>query len=185
MPPETATPAKTHPCPECGGRMTYETRPDTIECGGRSLTLQMLAWWCAECGEAILEGQPLAERETALVELKAKVEGLRALIAADWDEYRAATLVDRDARWWLRRRELPDGKILHLEKMPHFYRLSISPADAPVFDHVYDYEADEAAWTAILEWDGSGDPVGWFRHPQSGRYRPGGDPTKETVDPTK
>jgi len=109
-------------------------------------------------------------------------EELHALIASDWEAYRAAVEVDRD-RWWLRRRVLPDGRVLHLEKMPHFYRVSVSPSVAPVFDHVFDYDADETAWQAILAWDGNGDPLdGWFRHVQSGRNRPGGDPAKEYVE---
>ena len=105
---------------------------------------------------------------------------LFTMIAADWEAYRAAVEVDRD-HWWLRRRSLPDGRVLHLQRMTHSYRVSVSPADAAVFDSVYDFEADETAWTAFLEWDGNGDPEGWFRHPQSGRCRPGGDPSKEYI----
>jgi len=32
-------------------------------------------------------------------------------------------------------------------------------------------------------WDGEGEPTGWMRHPASGRRRPGGDETKEYVNP--
>ncbi|MEY4546112.1 MAG: hypothetical protein RL685_2307 [Pseudomonadota bacterium] len=61
-------------CPECGSPMVYETRPDTIEYGGEERVLPMLAWWCTECDEAIFEGQPLADRERAFLELKAEVD---------------------------------------------------------------------------------------------------------------
>lgn len=110
---------------------------------------------------------------------------LRAIIASDTAEYRQAIEGDYtdDRPWWLRRRELPDGRVLHLEKMPHFFRLSVGPREWPVFDSVYDFEADETAWRAILEWDGTGDPEGWFRHPHSGRYRPGGSRSQEYVAP--
>lgn len=64
----------THPCPECGGPMVYESRPDTIEYGGKTRSIQMLAWWCTKCNEAIFEGQPLADREKAFLELKAEVD---------------------------------------------------------------------------------------------------------------
>ncbi len=66
--------SNTQPCPECGGDMRYETRPDTIEYGGQSRSVNMLAWWCTKCGEAIFEGQPLADREKAFLELKAEVD---------------------------------------------------------------------------------------------------------------
>lgn len=68
--------AITQPCPECGRAMVYETRPDTIEYGGQSRAIQMLAWWCTECDEAIFAGEPLAAREKAFLELKAEVDGV-------------------------------------------------------------------------------------------------------------
>ena len=105
---------------------------------------------------------------------------LDVIIAADWAAFLEAVERDRD-RWWIRRRELPDGRVIHLQRMAHFYRVSVSPPDTPTFDHVYDYEADETAWTAFLTWDGKGDPDGWYRHPQSGRYRPGGDASREQL----
>jgi hypothetical protein len=44
--------------------------------------------------------------------------------------------------------------------------------------------ADRAlAEIAIRNWSGNGDPVGWHRHPSSGRRREGGDPNKETISP--
>ena len=61
-------------CPECGAPMVYETRPDTIEYGGEKRVFPMLAWWCTECDEGIFEGQPLADRERAFLELKAEVD---------------------------------------------------------------------------------------------------------------
>ncbi|HEU4580213.1 MAG TPA: type II toxin-antitoxin system MqsA family antitoxin [Polyangiaceae bacterium] len=61
-------------CPECGSPMVYETRPDKIEYGGKERVFPMLAWWCTECDEAIFEGQPLADREKAFLELKAEVD---------------------------------------------------------------------------------------------------------------
>jgi HTH-type transcriptional regulator/antitoxin MqsA len=61
-------------CPECGAPMVYETRPDKIEYGGQEHIFPMLAWWCTECDEAIFEGQPLADRERAFLELKAEVD---------------------------------------------------------------------------------------------------------------
>jgi HTH-type transcriptional regulator / antitoxin MqsA len=61
-------------CPECGSSMVYETRPDTLAYGGEERVFPMLAWWCTSCDEAIFEGQPLADRERAFLELKAEVD---------------------------------------------------------------------------------------------------------------
>lgn len=64
----------TNTCPECGAAMVYETRPDTLEYGGQQRVFPMLAWWCTKCDEALFEGQPLADRERAFLELKAEVD---------------------------------------------------------------------------------------------------------------
>lgn len=45
----------------------------------------------------------------------------------------------------------------------------------------YYYRAGGAAARALEAWDGSGEPAGWFRHPQSGRRREDGDPARETI----
>lgn len=52
-----------------------------------------------------------------------------------------------------------------------------------VFDDtwIYDVEQADAGWRAAIGWDGEGEPEGWYRHPQSGRRRPDGDPAKEFV----
>lgn len=54
--------------------MVYEKRPDAIEYKGHRQTIDMLAWWCIECGEAIFGGEPLEAREKAFFELKAEVD---------------------------------------------------------------------------------------------------------------
>ncbi len=35
----------------------------------------------------------------------------------------------------------------------------------------------------MVEWEGEGEPTGWFRHPRTGRRRPDGDPEREYVMP--
>lgn len=67
---------KTQPCPECGGKMRYKTRDETIDYLGHSRTIQTLAWWCSKCGEGILSGPPLLASEKAYLELKAEVDGV-------------------------------------------------------------------------------------------------------------
>lgn len=108
---------------------------------------------------------------------------LHAIIEADWKAYWAAYDVGNNEHphWWLRRRELPDGRVLYLQKFPHFFRVTVGPSQWPLFDASYDFEADEPAWKAILDWDGNGDPEGWFRNAETGRRRPNGDPALEYV----
>jgi hypothetical protein len=43
------------------------------------------------------------------------------------------------------------------------------------------YHRVEAAVLAATIWDGTGEPDGWHRHPTSDRYRPNGDPSRETT----
>lgn len=45
------------------------------------------------------------------------------------------------------------------------------------------YEKGGAASAALNDWDGTGEPAGWHRHPNSGRRRKNGDPATETVNP--
>lgn len=49
---------------------------------------------------------------------------------------------------------------------------------AEILDH-FCYANREQALEFLRKWDGTGEPMGWHRHPRSGRRRPGGDTTKE------
>ena len=70
------TKPKTQPCPECGGEMRFEKRPDEVSYQGHTRTLKTLGWWCSKCGESILEGDALRASERAFLELKAEVDGV-------------------------------------------------------------------------------------------------------------
>ncbi len=87
-------------------------------------------------------------------------------------------------------RKLPDGRVIYLAPLGTGTRLGISRNDTVhVYDDVWDYPFDsklcgpDAGWRAALGWDGEGEPEGWYRHPRSGRRRPGGDKAKEHVRP--
>jgi hypothetical protein len=101
----------------------------------------------------------------------------------------AAAIVSDPRRWWHHKRELADGRVLYL--VPNFtpgcYRLGVSrDGRADDYELVLDYNDSDAAWRAVLGWDGEGDPEGWVRfwaYGQIPRRRPDGTPASEFVAP--
>ncbi len=94
---------------------------------------------------------------------------------AGWILYRAG-------RDYLHVRELSDGRAVFLMPMiAGNLRLAIGDPGSPFFDDGWCYQAEqtELAWRAAPGWDGEGEPEGWYRHPETGRRRPGGDAAKE------
>jgi HTH-type transcriptional regulator/antitoxin MqsA len=65
---------KTQACPECGGIMRFEKRPNVLTYKGHERTVETLGWWCTQCGEGILSGDALLANEQAFQELKAEVD---------------------------------------------------------------------------------------------------------------
>lgn len=64
------------------------------------------------------------------------------------------------------------------------YQVAVGKQGSGGIDSSFYYHTREAALVAAATWNGNGDaPVGWFRHPNSGRRREGGDPNKETYQP--
>lgn len=77
-------------------------------------------------------------------------------------------------------RILEDGRVIDV--LPLLFgagRLGIIPVGCTEFDDVWDYSSVDAAVVAAFDWDGQGEPEGWYRHPLSGRRRPNGDPALE------
>lgn len=80
---------------------------------------------------------------------------------------------DADRIWYLHRRYLGDGSTLYLEPMlPGHLSLCLAPDKWNL--ERWCYHDHDAAWRAVLGWNGVGDPEGWYRHPLSGRRRPDG-----------
>jgi hypothetical protein len=67
-------------------------------------------------------------------------------------------------------RVLPDGRICGVAKLLFHWTLHI---DIDPFGYAdrYCYTDSIDAIAALDQWDGKGDPVGWHRHPRSGRRR--------------
>ena len=49
------------------------------------------------------------------------------------------------------------------------------------YDNRWCYEKDGRAYKILEAWDGTAEPEGWHRHPESGRRRPGGDAELEFI----
>lgn len=97
----------------------------------------------------------------------------------------AAYQADPEHHWWLHRRELHDGRVVHLQAMISGnlrVTLTLDASDC-WFDKVYCYHDHDAAWRAALGWNGEGDPEGWYRDPKSGRRRPDNTAESEYVAP--
>lgn len=77
---------------------------------------------------------------------------------------------DPERRWYFHKRVLPNGHTLYLEPMlPGHLSLCLAP-DKCNLDR-WCYHDHDAAWRAVLGWNGKGDPEGWYRHPRTGRRR--------------
>jgi len=63
-------------CPACGGGpVRRDTCPSTFEYKGQTLTYDQPAWWCAQCGEALLEPSDQRATDTLLHDHQAQVDG--------------------------------------------------------------------------------------------------------------
>lgn len=80
-------------------------------------------------------------------------------------------------------RTLPDGRQVVVWPMSFGKaRLCVGEAGSMYIDNAYCYPDPKLACAAGRVWSGDGDPLdGWTRHPNTGRRREDGDPTKETV----
>jgi HTH-type transcriptional regulator / antitoxin MqsA len=72
------TQKKSQPCPECGGKMTFKTKTEELEYKGHTSRIRTQGWWCASCGEGILNADALKASERAFMNLRAEVDGLLA-----------------------------------------------------------------------------------------------------------
>jgi hypothetical protein len=82
-------------------------------------------------------------------------------------------------------RLLPDGR--EVVVVPHSARGGQLGATTDrangTWSNTWIYTRASDAVTSAWEWDGTGEPVGWYRHPWSGRRRPDGTPASEIIQP--
>lgn len=83
-------------------------------------------------------------------------------------------------------RQLPDGRELCVYPRMFNTILTIGQQSTPLtYDTHYCYESPVQAKAAAEAWDPSQElePTGWFRHAETGRRRPHGDPELEYINP--
>lgn len=84
--------------------------------------------------------------------------------------------------------ETANGKHF-IEVIPQMFnfRLVVTPKDLPTtYDDMWCYKGLTEALLNAMMWDGNypeTEPMGWFRHPPTGRRRDDGDPSTEYVLP--
>jgi hypothetical protein len=82
-------------------------------------------------------------------------------------------------------KEFADGRVIDVVvNYPRHVLIAETRADEigwGVYDNVWQYQSTEAAIDALSAWDGTAEPQGWYRHYNTNRRRPGGDPAKEYI----
>lgn len=75
-----------------------------------------------------------------------------------------------------------DGGTRYVAVIPFLFTTAVicgRTADRAGYEDRWCYEDLGSAVAAFEAWDGTGEPGGWHRHPNSGRRRPKGDPAAE------
>lgn len=93
-----------------------------------------------------------------------------------------ASLIEQAPSWARAAKMLSDGRMAAVVRMIFTWKLVVGPADSPVYEDGWCYQTEHGAIQALADWDGRGEPVGWHRHPPSGRRRPDGDASREYVN---
>lgn len=91
---------------------------------------------------------------------------------------------DKTDPYLLVKRILPDGRVVRLYQMlGQNTRIALSKnEDDDGFLQLYCYHNKQKAIEQANLWDGNSDPDGWYKHINTGRRRPNGDPEKEYIE---
>jgi hypothetical protein len=81
-------------------------------------------------------------------------------------------------------RDLGDGRYAAIMPLMFTHAIIVGRiGDKSTYDDRWCYAGYEKAAAALSAWDGTGEPDGWHRHPNTGRRREEGDPEMEVFDP--
>lgn len=67
-------------------------------------------------------------------------------------------------------KQLPDGRVCGVHRLMYHWTMHVD-IDAFGYNERYCYATKQGAEQALTDWDGRLEPVGWHRHPESGRRR--------------
>ena len=70
---------KTNVCAVCGSKSVWKMKSTPVEYQGETRHVQIAAWWCTNCDEAVLDGPALQAMTMARAKLKAEVDRRRSL----------------------------------------------------------------------------------------------------------
>lgn len=79
-------------------------------------------------------------------------------------------------------KHLPEGRLLVVECLLGLVG-ALSVGTPALIDELWLYDDLASALAVAQVWDGTDEPPGWCRHPQSGRRRPDGTAASEYVQP--
>jgi hypothetical protein len=120
-----------------------------------------------------MEATPLID-ETATAKEAAAVPAWMS----DWTD-----LLSEKERQNVRFREFGDGWFMAVVPFMFTAGLIVGRMDnGGNYENRWCYENLEAAYAAFDAWDGQGEPMGWHRHPMTGRRRIDGDPAREYIN---
>lgn len=87
---------------------------------------------------------------------------------------------DPDVEAWFVK-DIPDGRRVWVVQFAFTGAIIVGPPDLWSYDDRWCYANLRQAAEYARAWDGAPgtEPVGWHRHPTSGRRRPHGDPARE------
>ncbi|KQO98813.1 hypothetical protein [Leifsonia sp. Leaf264] len=91
-----------------------------------------------------------------------------------WDEEISA--------WFVK--DLDDRTRVWVSPLMFTFAVIVGEPDEPFYDDRWCFETSDVALAAAVAWQGpypGSEPVGWHRHPTSGRRRAEGDPASEYV----
>lgn len=117
--------------------------------------------------DSVMYDKLAAELHRAIQQARFGAEHVQRL-GIRFDQAGPGERYERASAW----RQLRDGRVLIL--YPHSfgqYQLTIGPACLPVYDDTWIWHNYQGAEAAFLNWDGTGEPTGWYRNPKTGRRR--------------
>ena len=138
-------------------------------------------------GDEVLPPNPQVEPIDPRVLFETKTRCFREYDAAmaarvDADGNVIEGSVGGDYRWYWYKRDLPHGRVIHLQPAGANARLTVSLADGAGPEGTWCYADHAAGWRAALGWNGEGDPPdGWHRHMDTGRRRKDGTAATEYI----